>query len=435
MKKVFLVSLLLIIFMQTINCLESDSLKVQGIEAFKAENYPLAIELIESAIKLNQQDAELYYYQGFFLHYRAYDSRPLLGYDFNWSQKVFNSLDKALELNPDYGDAKYFYGAECSANAFNAMQNYDAKSLKKYYKLAFSKGAYPEWLLEFGRNILNSCAPSAILFTGGNADFDICMYLQLHENLRKDISVIPLSQLERPWYISFVKKGLKNAFIPVNLKMNEKQISDVRPYKWKDTVIQLEISEKQKIDFNLPSNYIDYLLTANLSSNRYASKIKSEEVNQRTLVSVQKAILVQIIEDNWKTRPIYFTNCSDQSLIGGFDNYLQNFGLVSKLYPIQFKEDDKEANDFNEIDKLLQKDNLKGYQSIAKNDIPRISMITFLYLKSFFIKFSAEIKENNLAEAEKSVQFYKDNLMPGLDHETETQYLNLIEDSIKKIKK
>ena len=54
-------------------------------------------------------------------HYRAYDSRPLTGYDFSYSEKVFHYLDQAIELKPNYGDAKYFYGAECSANAMKAV--------------------------------------------------------------------------------------------------------------------------------------------------------------------------------------------------------------------------------------------------------------------------------------------------------------------------
>src|SRR5574344_269046 len=147
---------------------QEKSLKEQALEKFKAENYNDAIHLLEQSLKQSTNDAEVYYYLGWFNHYRAYDSRPLKGYDYSYSEMIFEYLDKAIELNPNYGDAKYFYGAECSGNAFNAMQNYDAEKLRLLYELAYSKGVYPDWLIEFGKNFLNSCDENAILFTAGN---------------------------------------------------------------------------------------------------------------------------------------------------------------------------------------------------------------------------------------------------------------------------
>lgn len=117
--------LICLIFMNTTQVFSQEkSLKEQAIEKFKAENYNDAISLLEQALKHSPNDAEIYYYLGWFNHYRAYDSRPLKGYDYRYYERIFEYLSKAIELNPNYGDAKYFYGAECSANAFNAMQNY-----------------------------------------------------------------------------------------------------------------------------------------------------------------------------------------------------------------------------------------------------------------------------------------------------------------------
>lgn len=108
------------------------TLKEKTIEEFKSEHYNEAIEILEKAVVENPNDSEIYYYLGLYNHYLAYDSRPLKGYDFAQSEKIFAYLDKALELNPSYGDAKYFYGAECSGNAFSAMQNYDLEKLKYF---------------------------------------------------------------------------------------------------------------------------------------------------------------------------------------------------------------------------------------------------------------------------------------------------------------
>ena len=164
-------------------------LKEQALESFRRERYDEAVALMERAAEADPTDAESWYYLGFFNHYRAYDSRPLKGYDLSYSERVFSYLDRALELDPSLGDARYFYGAECSANAFHAMRERDLERLRHFYEKAFLKGAYPPWLLELGRNMLDGCDRDAILFAGGNGDFDVCSYLQLHEGYRRDVSV------------------------------------------------------------------------------------------------------------------------------------------------------------------------------------------------------------------------------------------------------
>ena len=132
-------------------------LKEQALESFRRERYDEAVALMERAAEADPTDAESWYYLGFFNHYRAYDSRPLKGYDFSYSERVFSYLDRALELDPSLGDARYFYGAECSANAFHAMRERDLERLRHFYEKAFLKGAYPPWLLELGRNMLDGC--------------------------------------------------------------------------------------------------------------------------------------------------------------------------------------------------------------------------------------------------------------------------------------
>lgn len=111
---------------------QEKSLKEQALEKFKSENYNDAISLLEQALNHSPNNADIYYYLGWFNHYQAYDSRPLKGYDYRSSERIFEYLNKTIELNPQNGDAKYFYGTECSGNAFNAMQNYDSeKRIKK----------------------------------------------------------------------------------------------------------------------------------------------------------------------------------------------------------------------------------------------------------------------------------------------------------------
>jgi hypothetical protein len=405
------------------------NLKEQALEQFKQEHYDEAIVLLEKAVVESPNDAEIYYYLGFFNHYRAYDSRPLRGYDFNYSQKIFNYLDKAIALNPNYGDAKYFYGAECSGNAFEAMQNYDAAKLKYFYQLAGQKGAYPDWLIEFGKNILTSCDENAILFTGGNADFDICMYLQLCENFRTDITIIPIGNIDRPWYVQFLKNGLKNAVRSVNINITQQQITDLHPFKWKETDVFINISTQDKKNYKLPDDYrMKWTVYPDLQSERMHNMIEGENATKRQYLSPQRAILLQIVEDNLAERPVFFTLFAEPSFYGGLNDYFQNCGLVAKLTPLKTSDTDYQF-DKSKIEKIFNTQNIANYHNIKHTDIPRI-LKSAVYGYGNAIVNLAEIyqKSGNTQGVKQLLKFYEDNFKINFDLE----YEKFVVESLKK---
>jgi tetratricopeptide (TPR) repeat protein len=392
------------------------SLKEQALEEFRKEHYNEAISLLEKAVKETPKDADLYYYLGWFNHYRAYDSRPLVGYDYNYSSSIFGYLDKALELNPNYGDAKYFYGAECSGNAFLAMQNHDAAKLRYFYELAFNKGAFPPWLVEFGKNFLMACDKDAIVFTGGNADFDICAYLQLIEKIRTDITVIPIGNLDRPWYVSFLKQGLEDCVRSVKISMTEQQIMDIHPFKWRTSDIAINISQKDRAEFNLPDNYkFVWSVKPDLTSERMHAKMVGEEEKPRTYLSPQKAVLLHIIENNMDERSMYFSIFADPFFYGGLETNFQNCGLVSRLIPLQADKEDF-AYDVSKMATLINLENLENYSTIKTYDLPRISSI-MMYGYSMTIKNLADIyrKSGKKRELEQLSELYQKRLKIGFN--------------------
>lgn len=396
---------LLLFLSTTIAFAQENNFKEDALQEFKQEHYKEAISLLQKALKEDPNDAEIYYYLGFFNHYLANDSRPMRGYDYSHSSKIFGYLDKALELNPNYGDAKYFYGAECCANAFKAMQDYDVSKLKYFYKLAFDKGAYPLWLVEFGKNFLDTCDENTILFTAGNADFDICMYLQLHKNYRTDITIIPLGNINRPWYVQFLRKGLESAVQKISIQLTDQQIMDIHPFKWDTTSVTIPYSNELKEELQLTPKYeMNWQVIPDLRSNRMHSKIPSEIAKQRTYLSPQRAILLQIIEDNFSERPICFSNSASPTLYGGLELYFQNCGMVSKLLPIK-TESTHFATNYNKLEQLYQPENFKDFISIKKNDLPRISgsVVYFYYqglsqLLEYYKQVGKEEKLNNLID-------------------------------------
>jgi len=404
------------------------SLKEQALEKFKAEHYDEAINLLEQALKQSPNDAEIYYYLGWFNHYRAYDSRPLKGYNYAYSEQIFEYLDKALELNPNYGDAKYFYSAECGSLAMAEMKNYNAEKVKYYYELAFKKGTFPDWLVEYGRNYLNTCEKDAILFAGGDGDFNICSYLQICENFRTDVTVIPIGLTDRPWYVDFLKNGLEKTVRKINVNLTEKQIMDIHPFKWRETNVYIDILPADRIKFGLPEDFkMEWVVAPDLQSWRMHSKIEGEEATRRTLLSPQRAILLQIVEDNFSERPIYFTNSAEPTLYGGLNEYFQNCGLVSKLTPIKTK-DTKNQIDIPKLQQLLRTENLTCYKNVKKNDFPRISKVVMSGY--FFALVSLADNYRNLRrekELKQLIDFYKNQLMIGFNVEYEQMILKELE--------
>jgi len=398
------------------------TLKEKAIEEFKKEHYKEAIEILEKAVLESPEDAQIYYYLGWYNHYLAYDSRPLKGYDFGHSEKIFSYLDKALELNPNYGDAKYFYGAECSGNAFNAMQNYDLEKLKYFYKVAFDKGAFPSWLIELGKNLLNSCPQNSIFFAGGNADFDICSYLQLHQEFRKDITVIPIGNIDRPWYVEFLKNGLKGGVKSIALSLTKNQIYDIHPFKWDTTTVTISVPQKDIEKFSLPSDYkLNWQVNPDLSSNRLHSKMSGENKKNRTYLSPQRAILLQIVEENYALRPICFSTFCNSFFYSGLEKYFTYCGLISKIAPVDTKVNNIQ-NDYSEMEKLLRSESFQHYPDIIANDLPRISDLAFSYHRTLYLLAKEYSTKNEKGKLKALINLYEKYLQIGFNEETEKYY-------------
>ena len=136
------------------------------------------------------------------------------------------------------------------------MRERDLERLRHFYEKAFLKGAYPPWLLELGRNMLDGCDRDAILFAGGNGDFDVCSYLQLYEGYRRDVSVLPVGYTDRPWYAGYLRDGLEGAQRPLALSLSDEQILEMRPFKWDTLEVRIPVSEALREEFSLPEDAV-----------------------------------------------------------------------------------------------------------------------------------------------------------------------------------
>ena len=399
--------------------LQEQTLKEQAIEAFKKEHYPEAIALMEEAQIQSPDDAEVYFYLGWFHHYRASDSRLLAGYDAGYSQKILDYLDKALILNPQLGDAKYFYGAECGTAACIAMQNYDVENLKYFYQKAYEKGALPPWMIEFGKNFMNACDENAIVFTIGDAEFNTCMYLQLHQNHRTDLTIIALGIIDRPWYVKFLKDGLEGGVRKINLNLTDAQIMDIRPFKWDTTDVYIPISEALKTEFNLPQHFsFCWTIEPDLTSNITRSVIAGQAPKRRAYLSPRQAMLLQIIEDNFSERPIYFSRYAPSALYGGLEPYFQHCGMTYRLTPVE-----KIPADISKMETLFNPENFAHLPSIKTDDMPRVSSIIYNYYDIFTILAKHYKQTKQEEKLQNLIEIYKKSIAIGYDEEEEEAVL------------
>lgn len=210
-------------------------------------------------------------------------------------------------------------------------------------------------------NYLNTCAPNAIIFTGGDNDTFPLWYAQEVEGIRTDVRVVNLMLLNMDWYIDQMKmKAYESEALPIKIE-NSQYINGTRDvvhmfeqYQQSfplEQIIEFIVSDQQKT--KLPAQYgnnLDYVPTrsfyipvdsakviengtvkaenAELILNRLDGRIAGNYLTKSNL-----AALDFLANNNWE-RPIYFvgTNASDEL---GLSDYLQLDGLAYRLVPIK----------------------------------------------------------------------------------------------------
>lgn len=357
----FVFALLLVISLQA----QEVDLKQEAANEFEKGNYPEAISILKQAVSEDPNDAEIYYYLGYYIHYLCYDSRPLTGYDEKWSDEILDYLNKAVSLNPKLGNAYYFIGAEYGARFWNALQEQNIRKMRNELRAGREKGGFPDWLIEYAGNILKGCDPNAILFTGGDAEVNPIQYLQLIEGYRTDVTVIPVVCLNWPWYAMMLKNGLEDILVSAPISWSEEQILGMHPYKWKTNRIEIPISmdDLEKYNISFQDSMMKWELEPDLTS------------DSRSFLSAGRALLANIIETNRWKRPIYFTAGCPRTHMAGLDKYMQLCGLVYRLLPVETEKYGLSLNRHKIEAVLLQPEHYGHFADVKEHDMPRASRV------------------------------------------------------------
>lgn len=266
------------------------------------------------------------------------------------------------------GDAYYFIGAEYGARALQDLQEGNQNKYVSAYQLAYEKKAFPKWLIEYGTNILNSCEENAILFVGGDSEFNPIQYMQVVKHYRNDVTVIPIALLNRLWYVKRHRDGFGRVLRKAPISLSDKQIMDMHPYKWDTLTIEIPISKKIKKQLSLQQDAkMRWKIEPDLKSER------------RTYLSTERLVLADIVETNQWKRPICFSlGCHPQTL-AGLDKYFQFYGLVNKLLPVKTNGTGYEINPDKIEQIILNASNIRNLSDVNYHNMPRVSNILLNY--------------------------------------------------------
>ena len=391
----------------------------QAIQLGDARKFEEAIALLKTEVQTNPDDADVYYWLGRYSHYLVYDTRPFTQKSEEWSKKeIVANLKKAIQLNPNLGDAYYFLAVEYGARAREAIEKNNIVQAKKELTEAHESGGFPDYILEYTRNILKSCDKNAILFSNQDAPINALLYVQLIEGFRKDVSVITVNLLERPFYIKYMRDGIPNEIRKISISWNDNLIMNMYSYfPWKEQNITIQIIPQKKHEYNIP-----------YSVNKITLSVKGKYGGDAMWIGT--AAILNMLENNKFERPIYCALPYGDDMFE-FTDYLQNEGFVSKFMPYKVKDSSNEYNKVKFESSILDANNYKDFSDIKLHNQPRANYFFGDNRRNIIMDYIQFLIVSNKKDEAKTVYSKMNSVMPVTVHPLSSD----IEERCKKIEK
>lgn len=219
--------------------------------------------------------------------------------------------------------------------------------------------------VDSAKNYLESCAPNAILFTGGDNDTFPLWYAQEVEGVRRDVRVIVLTYFATDWYINQMRRNTyESTPLPFSLTPKNYQQGGSNDYilvredpRLKGQAVDLKQYLKLIRDgsslLRLPTSFNDSVSimparqlvlqvdTAAVESKGLIPKGKEHLIADRMVIPIKGnalykndlAILDIIATGNWD-RPIYFNQTSLMNVHLNLQNYVVQEGATYRLLPL-----------------------------------------------------------------------------------------------------
>ncbi|MEL6592984.1 MAG: hypothetical protein AAFQ68_22990, partial [Bacteroidota bacterium] len=190
--------------------------------------------------------------------------------------------------------------------------------------------------IEFAKNLLNSCAPNAVLFTGGDNDTFPLWYVQEVEGYRSDVRVVNLELLISDWYIEQMQSPKnKSAALPITMEKKD--------YAGEKGLVMQGIKAK---DVPLPT-FTDKLVQDGVLSAQEASWVEGDRAvwqfkprgsSRNPYILRKDSVILNLVRNvanaGWE-RPIYFANTMQPSSFVNLMDYFRMEGLAYRVVPVK----------------------------------------------------------------------------------------------------
>ncbi|WP_224995611.1 DUF2723 domain-containing protein [Cesiribacter sp. SM1] len=218
--------------------------------------------------------------------------------------------------------------------------------------------------VDSARNMLTSCAPNAILFTGGDNDTYPLWYLQEVEGFRTDVRVVVLPYLNAGWFINQLTQK-KNSSAPLPLTLSQENYQEgglndiIYHVENKSVKGPLPLDQYLKlVQQNHPAIQLKHQSEVfnTIPGKTIGQTINKEEVLAKGIIPAGKEdmlvdkmvfkiknnalykadlFILDLISTNQWERPIYFNNTSLQSIGLDLSNWVVHEGTAYRLLPLQ----------------------------------------------------------------------------------------------------
>ena len=186
---------------------------------------------------------------------------------------------------------------------------------------------------DYAYNLLQSCAPHAVLFTNGDNDTFPLWYLQDVEGVRRDIKVACLSLLNTNWYISNLKNSDPYNVGTVKINLSDDEINKLSVMQWENQTLTIPPPDPAMVRKN-QTEFEKFNIDSTVQRSGIVFTMKNTlKYGSVTAIRVQDFMIKQIVMDNNWERPIYFAVSVPNDSKIGLDKYLQTEGMAQRLVP------------------------------------------------------------------------------------------------------
>ncbi|UOQ72316.1 hypothetical protein [Hymenobacter cellulosilyticus] len=253
--------------------------------------------------------------------------------------------------------------------------------------------------VDSAKNLLNSCAPNAILFTNGDNDTFPLWYAQEVEGVRTDVRVAVLSYLNTDWYIEQMKRrAYLSQPLPISMKSDNyaQGTNDYLPYVENPAVQEVNLREfiglvdqnSQLLQvqtqsgrpllsfptrkFYLPVDTSAVEALGIIPKDRRKQLVSRMEwdMGKGAIEKKNLVILDMLATNNWK-RPIYFSSTVNSADFMNLQPYFQLEGMAYRVLPAKDPNYDPRGNEGYVAKDLMFENMMKkfAFRNLDRADI------------------------------------------------------------------